>query len=145
MKAVIQRVSQAQVRVGDKVVARIDKGLLILLGIRKGDTENQAQAIAKKCADLRIFEDENGKFNHSAKDVHAEAIVVSQFTLLADASRGRRPSFTDAEVPDRAKYLYEFFGQALSAHGVPTQHGVFGSRMVVSLDNNGPVTILLEA
>ena len=145
MKAVIQRVSRAEVRIGDKVVARIETGLLILLGIKKGDTEQQAQTMAKKCADLRIFEDENGKFNHSAKDVRAKAIVVSQFTLLADASRGRRPSFTDAEVPERAKDLYEYFGQALSAHGVPTQHGVFGSRMVVSLDNDGPVTILLEA
>lgn len=145
MKAIVQRVSSAHVQVGDATVARIEKGIVILLGIKKGDTEQQAQVIARKCADLRIFEDENGKFNHSARDVQAEAIVVSQFTLLADTSRGRRPSFTDAEVPERAEHLYEFFGRALSEQGVPTQHGVFGARMVVSLDNDGPVTILLEA
>jgi D-tyrosyl-tRNA(Tyr) deacylase len=145
MKAVIQRVSRAQVQVGDETVAHIGKGLLILLGIKKGDTEQQAQMIARKCADLRIFEDENGKFNRSARDVKAEAIVVSQFTLIADTTRGRRPSFTEAEVPERAERLYEFFGRVLTEQGVPTQHGVFGARMVVSLDNNGPVTILLEA
>ena len=145
MKAVIQRVSRAQVQVGDKVIARIDRGLVILLGIKKGDTEQQARTIAKKCADLRIFEDENGKFNHSARDIGGEALVVSQFTLLADTARGRRPSFTDAEGPERAQRLYEFFGHALSQQGVPTRHGVFGAHMIVSLDNDGPVTILLEA
>lgn len=145
MKAVIQRVSRAEVRVGEQRVAHIGRGFLILLGIRKGDTEQQAQQIARKCAELRIFEDENGKFNHSARDVKAEAIVVSQFTLIADTSRGRRPSFTDAEVPDRAEHLYEYFSRALSEQGVPAQRGVFGARMVVSLDNNGPVTIVLEA
>ncbi|UCC11833.1 MAG: D-tyrosyl-tRNA(Tyr) deacylase [candidate division WOR-3 bacterium] len=145
MKAVIQRVSRAHVQVGDKTVAHIGRGLLILIGIKKGDTEQHAQLIAKKCADLRIFEDENGKFNHSARDIGAEALVVSQFTLLGDTARGRRPSFTDAESPQRAERLYEYFGRTLSQLGVPTQHGVFGARMVVSLDNDGPVTILLEA
>ena len=137
--------SRARVQVGDETVAHIGKGLLILVGIKKGDTEHHAELIAKKCAELRIFEDENGKFNHSARDIGAEALVVSQFTLLADTARGRRPSFTDAETPERAEHLYEFFGHALSELGVPTQQGIFGARMVVSLDNDGPVTILLEA
>uniref|UniRef100_A0A7C6EFU3 D-aminoacyl-tRNA deacylase n=1 Tax=candidate division WOR-3 bacterium TaxID=2052148 RepID=A0A7C6EFU3_UNCW3 len=144
MKAVLQRVKKAEVQVKDKKISEIGAGLLILLGVRKGDTEKQTEDLAQMCVNLRIFEDSNGKFNLSLKDVNGEALVVSQFTLLADTSRGRRPSFTDAEEPDKAKRLYEFFIDRLKNFGITTKSGVFGERMLVSLENNGPVTIILE-
>jgi D-tyrosyl-tRNA(Tyr) deacylase len=144
MKVVIQRVAQAKVIVGDRVVSEIKHGLLILLGIKKGDTEQKAQTLAERCSNLRIFEDESGKFNLSVKDRRGGALVVSQFTLLADTSRGRRPSFIDAEEPGRAKAIYEFFIATLNHLGIPTQGGCFGERMLVSLDNQGPVTIIME-
>jgi|UniRef100_A0A7V3VUC6 D-tyrosyl-tRNA(Tyr) deacylase len=144
MKAVLQRVKRAEVKVKGEKISEIGEGLLILLGVKKGDNEENAKELADTCAHLRIFEDENGKFNLSVKDVKGEALVVSQFTLLADTSRGRRPSFTDAEEPERAKRLYEFFIEQLKNLGVETKSGIFGERMLVSLDNNGPVTIILE-
>jgi len=144
VKAVLQRVKKAEVQVKDKKISEIGAGLLILLGVRKGDTEKQTEDLAQMCVNLRIFEDSNGKFNLSLKDVNGEALVVSQFTLLADTSRGRRPSFTDAEEPDKAKRLYEFFIDRLKNFGITTKSGVFGERMLVSLENNGPVTIILE-
>lgn len=145
MKAVLQRVKRAEVRVREKVISEINEGLLILLGIKKGDTEEQVKELAQACVNLRIFEDENGKFNLSLMDIGGEILVVSQFTLLADTSRGRRPSFTDAEEPTRAKQLYEGFISELRNIGIPAKSGVFGERMIVSLDNNGPVTIIMEA
>lgn len=145
MKAVLQRVKRAEVRVREKVISEIKEGLLILLGIKKGDSEEQMKELAQACVNLRIFEDENGKFNLSLKDIGGEILVVSQFTLLADTSRGRRPSFTDAEEPVRAEQLYEGFISELRNMGIPAKSGVFGERMVVSLDNNGPVTIIMEA
>lgn len=144
MKAVIQRVSNSKVTVNGKLVSEIGNGLTILLGIKKGDTEEQARALAEKCANLRIFEDHNGKFNLSLRDIHGEALVISQFTLLADVSRGRRPSFTDAEEPTQAKRLYQFFISSLSSLGIPTRGGVFGEYMLVSLENKGPVTVIME-
>lgn len=144
MKAVIQRVSKAHIKVKDELVSEIGNGLMILVGIKKGDTEDQAQELAEKCANLRIFEDDSGKFNLSIKDVRGEALVASQFTLLADTSRGRRPSFIDAEEPEKAKRLYEFFISALNNMGVPTKSGIFAEQMLVSLENRGPVTIIME-
>ncbi len=144
MKAVIQRVSSAKVTVDGKLVSKIGNGLTILLGVKKGDTKEQAQTLAEKCANLRVFADHNGKFNLSLKDVHGEALVISQFTLLADVSRGRRPSFTDAEEPTQAKRLYEFFISSLSSLGIVTRGGIFGEYMLVSLENKGPVTVIME-
>ncbi|MEO0128656.1 MAG: D-aminoacyl-tRNA deacylase [candidate division WOR-3 bacterium] len=144
MKAVLQRVKKAEVIIEDKIISKIGEGLLILLGVKKGDTEKQAEDLAQTCVNLRIFEDNNGKFNLSLKDINGEALVVSQFTLLADTSRGRRPSFTNAEEPERAKRLYEFFIEKLRNNGISTKSGIFGERMLVSLENNGPVTIILE-
>jgi D-tyrosyl-tRNA(Tyr) deacylase len=142
--AVIQRVAKANVSVGGKVVSEIKKGLVILLGIKKGDTEAKTGRLAERCANLRIFEDSSGKFNLSLMDVEGEALVVSQFTLLADTTRGRRPSFTGAEEPQRSKKLYESFIRSVENQGIKTQAGIFGERMLVSLENNGPVTIILE-
>lgn len=144
MKAVIQRVSRAKVSVKDKIISQINDGLMILLGVAKGDTEHQTKDLARKCANIRIFEDQNGKFNLSIRDMDAEALVVSQFTLIADTSHGRRPSFTNAEEPERAKELYELFIAELNKLEVPTKGGIFGERMVISLNNNGPVTIIME-
>lgn len=144
MKAIIQRVSRARIEVEDRVISEIGSGLMILLGIRKGDTQTNAQELATKCVNLRIFDDKTGKFNLSLKDVKGAALVASQFTLLADTSRGRRPSFAEAEEPDKAKKLYEAFVSTLNSLGIPTQTGVFGKRMDVSLNNNGPVTIIME-
>jgi D-tyrosyl-tRNA(Tyr) deacylase len=117
---------------------------MILVGVKKGDTTQHATALAQKCAYLRIFEDASGKFNHSLLDVKGSALVVSQFTLCADTSRGRRPSFTEAESPEQAQQLYLHFASTLEELGVPTHRGVFGEHMVVYLENNGPVTIIME-
>jgi D-tyrosyl-tRNA(Tyr) deacylase len=144
MIALIQRVSRAKVSVDSRTISNINEGILILLGIRKGDTADQANRLAERCVNLRIFEDSNGKFNFSLKDISGEALVVSQFTLLADTARGRRPSFSDAEEPEKSKELYELFIKAINKSGVHARGGIFGSRMLVSLDNNGPVTIKLE-
>ncbi|MGB9721920.1 MAG: D-aminoacyl-tRNA deacylase [bacterium] len=144
MKAVLQRVKSAQVRIEERVVSDIGKGLLILLGVKKGDDENKVKDLAETCINLRIFEDTSGKFNLSLKDINGEALVVSQFTLLADTSRGRRPSFANAEEPEKARKLYEFFVETLKVLGISTKSGIFGERMLVSLENNGPVTIILE-
>ncbi len=145
MKAVLQRVKRAEVRIGEQVVSAIGEGLLILLGVRKGDDEKMVKELVERCSNIRIFEDSGGKFNLSIRDIKGEALVVSQFTLLADTSRGRRPSFTDAEEPERAKMLYEHFVNEMNNLGIPTKSGVFGARMLVSLENNGPVTIILES
>lgn len=144
MTAVIQRVGQAKVIINQQIVAEIKTGLLILLGIRQGDNEEKASSLARRCAQLRIFEDENGKFNLSLEEIQGEAMVVSQFTLLADTSRGRRPSFSSAETPARAQELYLHFIEQLRIMNITTQHGVFGSRMTVQLENQGPVTIIME-
>lgn len=144
MRALIQRVSRASVRIDDRVISQIGRGLVILLGVGHGDGENQTEFLAEKIANLRIFEDEQGKTNLSVLDVKGEAIVVSQFTLYADTRKGRRPSFTDAALPDVAEPLVGRFAELLQGQGVPTQTGQFGAHMLVEIQNDGPVTIWLE-
>jgi D-tyrosyl-tRNA(Tyr) deacylase len=144
MRALLQRVSTASVTVEHKVISRIGNGLVVLLGIGHSDGEKQAIFLAEKIANLRIFEDAQGKTNLSLLDVKGEAIVVSQFTLYADARKGRRPSFTDAALPDVAEPLVDQFVELLRGHGVPTQTGEFGAHMQVEIHNDGPVTIWLE-
>jgi D-aminoacyl-tRNA deacylase len=125
-------------------VAEIERGLLVLLGVARGDTVDDADRLAGKVARLRIFEDEDGKFDRSVLDVGGEVLVVSQFTLIADTSKGNRPSFTDAAPPEVAERLYEGFCEALEAQRVAVARGVFGARMAVQLVNDGPVTIVLD-
>ena len=144
MRAVVQRVSKGSVTVEARKIAEIERGLVILLGIGPNDSEENARALARKIALLRIFEDDQGKMNLSVLDVHGAAIVVSQFTLYADTRKGNRPAFTDAALPDLAKPLCDRFVHLLREQGVPTQEGEFGAHMIVEIINDGPVTILLE-
>ncbi len=144
MRALIQRVTSGKVSVEGKTVAEIGPGLVILLGIGRGDDEEQARFLAEKIANLRIFEDSTSKFNLSLVDVGGEAIVVSQFTLYGDARKGRRPSFSEAARPEVAAPLVEKFTGFLRAQGVPSQNGIFGAQMSVEIENDGPVTIWLE-
>lgn len=145
MKAVIQRVSRAEVRVDGEVVGKIGEGYLILVGVMNGDTVNEAQLLARKTANLRIFTDENDKMNRSILDIDGEVLAVSQFTLCADVHKGNRPSFIESAPPQEATALYEAFCSALSENGVrKVEKGVFGAHMEVSLLNNGPVTILYD-
>jgi D-tyrosyl-tRNA(Tyr) deacylase len=144
MRVVLQRVNSGSVAVEDQTIAEIGLGVVILLGIGPGDGEEQARYLANKIANLRIFEDEAGKINHSLLDVGGQAIVVSQFTLYADTRKGRRPSFTDAAPPEVASPLVTRFAQLLAEHGVPTQTGEFGAHMLVEIANDGPVTIWME-
>ncbi|MBO9336234.1 MAG: D-tyrosyl-tRNA(Tyr) deacylase [Roseiflexus sp.] len=145
MRAVLQRVSQASVTVGDEVVGAIGRGLLILLGIGVGDSEAEARLLAEKTANLRIFADEEGRFNRSLLDIGGEALVVSQFTLYADTRRGRRPSFSNAAPPEIAAPLVDVFASELRRLGVAVNTGRFGAMMRVALVNDGPVTILLDS
>ncbi len=144
MRALLQRVTHASVHVDGQTVGAIGRGLVVLLGIGEGDTEEQARFLAEKTAQLRIFEDAEGKFNLSLLDVKGEALVVSQFTLYGDARKGRRPSFSDAARPEAAAPLVDKFCEFLRAQGVPTQTGVFAAHMLVEIYNDGPVTIWLE-
>ncbi len=144
MRLLIQRVSKASVIVEGQIISEIGKGLLILLGVGHGDSEEQTTFLAEKTANLRIFEDEQGKTNLSILDVKGEAIVVSQFTLYADTRKGRRPSFIDAALPEVAEPLVNRFTELMRGHGVPTQTGKFGAHMEVKIHNDGPVTIWLE-
>jgi D-aminoacyl-tRNA deacylase len=144
VKAVVQRVSGARVRVGGATVAEIGAGLCVFVGIARGDGEDAATRLAAKIARLRIFPDEEGRFDRSVADVGGAALVVSQFTLLADATKGTRPSFSDAAQPEDAEPLYGRFCVALEMLDVPVRRGVFGAKMEVELVNDGPVTIILD-
>lgn len=144
MKAVIQRVNHGRVTIAEKVTAEIEQGLVILLGIGPEDHEEQARWMAEKIANLRIFEDEDGKMNRSVLEIGGKSIVVSQFTLYGDARKGRRPSFFGAAAPEKAAPLVDRVVELLRKLGVPTQTGIFGAHMLVDISNDGPVTILLE-
>jgi len=145
MRAVLQRVSRAEVTVDGKQVASIGRGYLVLLGVTHDDEESDARYIADKIASLRLFEDEAGKINLGITDVNGEVLMVSQFTLYADCRKGRRPSFTDAAPPETADRLYRRVAEMLREAGLPVQTSVFGAHMLVSLVNDGPVTILLDS
>jgi len=144
MKVVLQRVSRASVRVNGAIIASINKGILLLVGIHKDDTAEMAEFLAAKCADLRIFSDTEGKMNLSLKEVNGEALVVSQFTLFGDCSKGRRPSFIDAAPPEKGRALYEHFVVELKKQTSRVDTGIFGAMMEVELVNDGPVTLILE-
>jgi D-tyrosyl-tRNA(Tyr) deacylase len=144
VRAVIQRVSRAEVRVAGEPVGRIGPGLCVLLGIAKDDGQSNANHLAEKIKNLRIFEDENGRMNRSVEEVGQEVLVVSQFTLYGDCKKGNRPSFSDAAPPDVAEKLYEYFVQRLSSTGLTVATGQFKARMEVALTNDGPVTFIVE-
>ena len=144
MKAVIQRVQSAKVEVDKQTIGAIEAGLLVLLGVENGDTPAEVQWLAEKIGHLRIFEDAKGKMNDSVKDTAGSILIVSQFTLLADCRRGRRPAFTDAAEPELANRLYIDFQEALKGLGISIETGKFGADMQVTLVNDGPVTIILE-
>ena len=145
MRAVLQRVSRAQVSVNGEITGQIGPGLLVLLGVGRDDTEADATYLAHKIAALRIFEDEDGKMNRSVQDVGGSVLAVSQFTLYADVRRGKRPSFDAAAAPEKARQLYEFFVEQIRASGLRCQTGRFQEMMKVELVNEGPVTILLDS
>lgn len=144
MKIVVQRVKRTRLSVDGRLVSEIPFGLTVFFGVKEGDTEAAAELVAKKIANMRIFEDENGKMNLSVKDVGGEVLFVSQFTLYGDASHGNRPSFTLAERPERANALYEYAAEKLKEHGVVVKTGIFGADMQIEQHNDGPVTILFE-
>lgn len=145
MKAVIQRVKESSVSVEGERIAGIKRGLLILLGVAKGDQKTDADYLSEKVANLRIFEDENGKMNRSLLETGGEALVVSQFTLLGDCRKGRRPSFIAAAEPEDANLLYEYFADRLEEKGISVQKGKFRAMMDVSLVNDGPVTLIVKS
>jgi D-tyrosyl-tRNA(Tyr) deacylase len=144
VRAVVQRVSRARVTVDGAVVGEIGRGLCILLGVARGDGAAEAERLASRIARLRVFPDDEGRFDRSLLDVGGAALVVSQFTLIADTAKGNRPSFTDAAPPEEAAPLYERVCEALRDLGVPVETGVFGARMDVELVNQGPVTLILD-
>jgi len=145
VKALLQRVTGASVSVGDKVVGRISKGLVVFVGVADGDSEEDAQYLAQKTVGLRIFSDETGKFNLSALDIEGELLVVSQFTLLANTRKGRRPSFTEAAPPAQAEALFQQFVKDAAASGLKVETGRFQQYMHVEIHNDGPVTVLLDS
>lgn len=144
MKVVLQRVSHGAVIVAGEEIASIESGVVLLVGIGPEDDEEKADWLARKIATLRVFEDAEGKTNFSLRDVGGEALVISQFTLYADVTKGRRPSFTAAAAPEIAEPLVAHFAQSLQSQGIPTKKGEFGAHMLVEIENDGPVTILLE-
>jgi D-tyrosyl-tRNA(Tyr) deacylase len=145
VRVILQRVKEAKVTVEDKVVGEIQKGIVLLVGAKIGDTEEDAKYLADKCVNLRIFEDQDQKMNLSAKDVGAEVLVISQFTLYGDTRKGRRPSFTNALEPALAEKLYLTFIDEIKASGLKTESGIFGAKMLVEIFNWGPVTFILDS
>jgi D-tyrosyl-tRNA(Tyr) deacylase len=145
MRAVVQRVAEAHVHVEENTAGQIGPGLCVLLGVARDDDAEAAERLAGRVARLRIFENENGKFDRSVLDARGSALVVSQFTLIADTAKGNRPSFSEAAPPDQAGLLYESFCATLRELGVPVETGVFGGRMRVELVNDGPVTVILDS
>jgi D-aminoacyl-tRNA deacylase len=145
MKAIIQRVSKASVKVNSQKIAQINHGMLILLGVKKGDTEKEVELLAKKTANLRIFSDKEGKMNLSLLEIDGQAIVVSQFTLYGNCKKGRRPSFIDAALPEKADFLYQHYVQCLKNENISVQTGHFQAMMQVEIVNEGPVTIILDS
>jgi D-tyrosyl-tRNA(Tyr) deacylase len=145
MRAVVQRVLESSVTVEGEIVGAIGKGLMVLLGVEEGDTEKEVQYMVEKIFGLRIFEDIDGKMNHSIEDVSGELLAVSQFTLMGDARKGRRPSYSNAARPEEANHLYELFVKNFRAKGTRVETGVFQADMKVALVNDGPVTILLDS
>lgn len=145
MRIVLQRVKQASVEVGGKIVGQIGPGLVVFLGVGRGDSEHEATFLADRLLGLRIFEDEAGKLNFSVKEINGALLVVSQFTLYGSTLKGRRPGFDAAAPPDQARVLYELFLQELRRSGLKVKSGVFGAKMLVALVNDGPVTFLLES
>ncbi|WP_026558638.1 D-aminoacyl-tRNA deacylase [Bacillus sp. J37] len=145
MKVVVQRAVQAKVTVDEKVVGKIDKGVMVLVGITHDDTEADAEYLAEKIAHLRIFEDETGKMNHSILDVGGQVLSVSQFTLYGDCRKGRRPNYMNAAKPDVANELYESFNRMLREKGLQVETGIFGAMMDVQFTNVGPVTLIIES
>ena len=144
MKIVVQRVQNAEVKVENETVGKINKGFLVLLGVTKGDTKENADYLVKKLCKLRVFRDENDKMNLSLKDVNGELLIVSQFTLYADCTQGNRPSLINAAGPEEANELYEYFCEECKKNGIKVEKGIFGADMKVSLLNDGPVTIIIE-
>ena len=144
MKLVVQRVKEAKVEVDEKMVGKINKGFLVLIGITHEDEKEQADYLVKKLCNLRVFEDKNGKMNLGLKDIEGELLIVSQFTLYADCSNGNRPSFISAAKPDKANELYEYFCKECEKNNIKVEKGIFGADMKVSLINDGPVTIIIE-
>ncbi|NOX90610.1 MAG: D-tyrosyl-tRNA(Tyr) deacylase [Calditrichaeota bacterium] len=145
MKVVVQRVKHASVSVDGKVVGKIDKGLMLLIGVAESDREEDIEFVADKCVNLRIFEDEEGKMNRSLLETGGEILAISQFTLLGDTRKGRRPSFINAADPEKGNAFYEKFIERLRSHGIKVQTGIFGAMMDVELLNYGPVTIIVES
>ncbi len=145
MRAVVQRVSQANVKVEEKMVGEIEKGLLVFLGVGKKDTEKDIEYLVEKILNLRIFEDENDKMNLSLFDIKGELLIVSQFTLYGDVRKGRRPNFTDSAPPKKAELIYNQFVEKCKTYSIDVEEGIFGADMDVNLVNDGPVTILLDS
>ncbi|MBP3821284.1 D-tyrosyl-tRNA(Tyr) deacylase [bacterium] len=144
MKALLQRVKHASVSIDGNVYSKIEKGLLVFLGVEKGDEELNADKLSQKVVNLRIFEDENEKMNLSLKNIKGEVLIVSQFTLCGDCKKGTRPSFDNAELPEKANYLYEYFIQNIKNEGISVKTGCFGAMMDVEILNDGPVTFMIE-
>ncbi|RLQ98095.1 D-aminoacyl-tRNA deacylase [Falsibacillus albus] len=145
MKIVLQRTKKASVTVNEEVIGAIDHGFVLLVGITHGDTIDDAKYLAEKIVNLRVFEDDNGKMNHSLKDVEGQILSISQFTLYGDCRKGRRPNFMEAAPPDTAEPLYDAFNELLRSQGVPVETGSFGAMMDVQLVNDGPVTLIVES
>jgi D-tyrosyl-tRNA(Tyr) deacylase len=145
MRAVIQRVNQASVEVNDQLIGKIQKGVVIFLGVSQADTEEDAVYLSQKISNMRIFEDKDGKMNLSLKEINGGALAIAQFTLYANTRKGRRPSFIEAALPDKANVLYEHFIQSLKEENIDVSQGVFGAMMHVRIENYGPVTIILNS